>query len=75
LPTASEVLSLGGGVILTGNSLLLLHHGLLEGDDSLVPLFLQLESGVILLGSDFSLSERIGLDQLQVGLEAGAVVG
>ena len=46
LPAAGEGLPLGGGVVLGGDPLLLLNDGLLEGEDSLVPLLLQLESWV-----------------------------
>jgi len=66
LSAVSKVLSLGRGVILTSDLLLLLHHRLLEGDDGLVPLFLKLESRVGLLWGELSLSERIDLDELQV---------
>jgi hypothetical protein len=75
LPGVGEVLSLGRGVVLLGDLLLLGHDGLLEGDHGLVSLLLQLEGGVGLLGGGLCLSERIDLLELQVGLEAGAVVG
>jgi len=64
LSAVSKVLSLGRGVIFTSDLLLFLDHRLLEGDDSLMPLFLKLESRVGLLRG--SLSERIDLDQLEV---------
>ena len=48
LPAVGKVLSLGRSVVLTSDLLLLLHDGLLEGDHSLVSLFLKLESGISL---------------------------
>jgi len=75
LSAVGKVLSLGGGVVLTSDLLLLLHDGLLEGNHSLVPLFLKLESGISLLGGSLGLSQRVNLDELEVRLEASAVVG
>jgi len=75
LPAVGKVLSLGRSVVLTSDLLLLLHDGLLEGNHSLVSLFLKLESGISLLGGSLGLSQGVNLDQLKVRLEAGAVVG
>ena len=46
LSGVGKVLSLGGGIVLLGNLLLFLHHGLLESNHSLVSLLLQLESRI-----------------------------
>jgi len=75
LSGVGEVLPLCGGVVLLSNLLLLLHHSLLESNHSLVSLLLQLEGGIGLLRGGLHLSESVDLLQLQVGLEAGAVVG
>ena len=48
LPVVGEGLPLGAGVILGSNPLLLLYDGLLEGQNSLVPLLLQLKGRVSL---------------------------
>jgi len=74
LSVVGEGLPLRAGVVLGGDPLLLLDDGLLEGEHSLVPLFLELKGGVGLLNCSANF-DCLSCGKLQVRGKASAVVG
>jgi len=74
LSVVGEGLPLRTSVVLGGDPLLLLDDGLLEGEHSLVPLFLQLEGRVGLLNWSVDF-DSLSCGKLQVRGKASAVVG
>lgn len=75
LSVVGKILSLGRSIILLGNQLLLLNHSLLESKNCSMSLFLQLKGRISLLNWSSTTFWSFWDWNLQVRLEAGAVIG